>query len=178
MIKKINGNKINLRQISKNDAESIYVNASDYEISQYTFIPYPYTMNHAKDFITRAKDAFNNASEFHFGIEEREQGDIIGMVGLQFIDYTHKRAELGYWLGKRYWGKGFTTESVKLMLGFAFSRLNLQRIQAFVFPENKASMQVLEKCGFNQEALLRKYQCKNNLQTDSYIYAIVRDDYF
>ncbi|MCO5587950.1 hypothetical protein L7F22_041903 [Adiantum nelumboides] len=68
------------------------------------------------------------------------------------------RAELGYVLRKAHWGKGFTTQAVKLALVQGFKELEIQRVEAFVYPENKASQKVLLKAGFVEEGLLRKYK--------------------
>jgi len=78
---------------------------------------------------------------------------IIGSIGLHFQGNSNcpleeNEAELGYWLGELFWGKGYATEASKIMIKYAFEQLGLQRLKAVVYEENRASKHVLEKCNF------------------------------
>lgn len=84
------------------------------------------------------------------------------------------RAELGYVLRKKHWGKGFTTQAVRLALVQAFKELDIERIEAFVHPENKASQKVLLKAGFVHEALLRKYRFVKGSFRDCIIFSYIK----
>lgn len=86
------------------------------------------------------------------------------------------RAELGYVIGRKYWGKGFTTQAVKLALCLGFQELQIHRIEALVYPENKASQRVLEKVGFVQEATLRKYIYAKGKVRDCIMFGYVRPE--
>jgi RimJ/RimL family protein N-acetyltransferase len=71
---------------------------------------------------------------------------VVGCIGLKNIDLVSRKANLGYWIGEQYWGRGIATECVALVIDYAFSSdLELKEISAYVFPENKASIRVLEK---------------------------------
>ena len=77
---------------------------------------------------------------------------------LKKISWAKKKADIGYWLAKEYWGKGVMGEAVSLVLKFAFFKLKFVRVGGLVFEENKASIKVLEKTGFKYEGKLRKYR--------------------
>ena len=84
------------------------------------------------------------------------------------------RAELGYVVAKKYWGKGIATQAVKLALQRGFTDLNLERIEALVAPENEASIRVLEKSGMEREAFLKKYVIHRGRLRDRFIYGLTK----
>src|ERR671938_1340165 len=84
---------------------------------------------------------------------------LVGSIGLKNIDLINKKADLGYWIGQEYWGRGIATECVGLIIDYAFysSDLGLREIIAYVFPENKASIRVLEKNGMKNKGEVNEY---------------------
>ena len=106
-IKRIPGIKINLRPITKDDAASIYTYARNRSISRYTFLPHPYTRKDADEWVITSSERNASGIDFNMGIELPASGEIIGMISLNNIDVINRNAELGYWLGKPFWGKGF-----------------------------------------------------------------------
>lgn len=109
-------------------------------------------------------------SEIRFAIDSG--GEVIGGISLRNIE-GHK-AEIGYWLSEKYWGRGIMTKAVKLVCGFGFGKLRLRRIYATLFSNNRASARVLEKAGFKREGLLRKLHKKDGRLVDALMYAKVR----
>ncbi len=109
--------------------------------------PYPYTLDDAVAFLELAK----NGSLGHvFGIYD--DNTFIGCCSLiPQNDVYHINAEIGYWIGETYWGKGYATKPVKLLLDYAFQKLELLRVYAYIFEYNTASMKVLEKAGFEKK---------------------------
>ena len=162
-----------LRPFKRGDEASLAENINNKKIYRNTLlIPYPYTLKDAKEWI--AKNLKNlkkeKATMVNFVIDIR--GEVAGSVGFSKIE-GHK-AEIGYWLGKKYWGQGIMTEAVKLATKFGFEKLKLKRIYAYVFPWNKASMRVLEKAGYKLEGVLKKHVEKDNKFVDDYLFAKVR----
>jgi ribosomal-protein-alanine N-acetyltransferase len=84
-----------------------------------------------------------------------------------------KSAQIGYWLGEAYWGRGIATAALRTVAPHAMSRLGLVRLEARVFAWNPASMRVLEKCGFEREGVLRRSVWKDDTVIDSVLYARV-----
>jgi len=159
---KLNGALIHLRELSLNDAKFI-TNFINYNIAKNLFdVPYPYTIKNAVDFIKSAPSDLSSFKAIHFAIEHRKSlanGSLIfvGVIGLKSIDKVNKKANLGYWIDEEYWGKGIATASVQLIISYTFSELGLQEIYAYVFPENKPSIRVLEKNGLNLIEEINEY---------------------
>jgi len=133
------------------DAEDIS-NLMSYNISKSLWqIPYPYTVENASNFINSSNRDFESQKAVNFAIEYKNnpegESPLVGIISLKNIDLNKKKAIVGYWIGELYWGKGIATESVALVITYAFSMLGLEEICAYVFSENKASIRVLEKNG-------------------------------
>ncbi len=133
--------------------------------------PHPYTLKDAQNWIKRAK----KLPDTEFAICSATE--VIGGIGLHLMeDICRRSAEIGYWLGEPYWGKGIATGAVKEIVNYAFSNFDLVRLHAFVFEWNPASARVLEKSGFKLEARLAKSVTKEGQTVDCFLYALVRDE--
>jgi RimJ/RimL family protein N-acetyltransferase len=97
-------------------------------------------------------------------------------VGLR-IEQEDDRAELGYWIGKPYWGHGYCTEAARAVIGFGFEQCQLNRIHASCFSRNPASGRVLQKIGMTHEGRLRCHAKKWDAFEDIEMYAILRGDW-
>jgi len=129
-------------------------------------IPYPYTENDALDFFDHID---GNPSEKVCAVFF--EGELCGMVSLSLQkDVYRHSAEIGYWLGEPFWGKGIATEVVAMMTYYGFEKMQLKRIYAIVFENNKASMRVLEKNGYQKEGVLVKAILKNGELMDEHRY--------
>ena len=175
--KPITGTRINLRPITKSDAESIYKYARDRAISRYTFLPHPYTRKDADDWVITSSERNASGIDFNMGIELPSTGEIIGMISLNNIDVINRHAELGYWLGKPFWGKGMVSEAVALVVNYTFRRLKLVRIYARVMHPNTTSAHLLEKCGFAYEGTLRRHIKRNGRYLDDVRYGLLVEDW-
>ena len=114
---------------------------------------------------------------FSLGIEFKETKEIIGMVSLMNVDYDNKNAEIGYWLGKKYWGKGIMKEAIKLILDFGFKKLKLVRIYAKVMHPNITLAKLLEKSGFKYEGRMRKTILRRGKWMDDLRYSILNSEF-
>ncbi|MBI5404829.1 MAG: GNAT family N-acetyltransferase [Candidatus Kerfeldbacteria bacterium] len=169
----LRGKHLNLRPMRANDAAAFAVQANDREISRNTIsVRYPYQLKDAQSFIQKTKKYWRERPLVHtvFGIEV--DGKIVGCIGLHKIVPGHK-AEIGYWLGRSYRGRGLMTEAVRLVVRYAW-RLRLHRVYAFTFLWNTGSQRVLTKAGFRHEGILRKNVKKNGRALDDHIFSIVR----
>jgi|SRR5271157_4923930 len=132
--------------------------------------PHPYTRRDGIDFLDYAQ---TQDPECSFAIEYG--GEVVGGVGFQLgRDISRISAEMGYWLGEEFWGRGLATRAVTAAAGWAFDHYKLARVYAFVFTHNVASIRVLEKSGFEREGLLRRSAIKNGVVIDQYLFAKVR----
>ncbi len=174
---KIVADKISLRTLRASDVVSLFQNAKDKDIAKYTTLPHPYKLKNATDFIKITKKNQRQKKAYELGIELKETKEIIGMVSLMDIDSRNKNAELGYWLGKKYWGKKIMKEAIKLILNFGFKRLKLVKVYARVAHPNIASARLLEKSGFTYEGKLRKKEFRNKRWCDELRYSILREEF-
>lgn len=133
-------------------------------------IPHPYTESDARNFISRALEGLD--SELRLGIVLRESDTLCGGVGLR-IEADHRRAELGYWIGVPYWGKGYATEASRALVDYGFGTLGLHRIFASHFANNPASARVLRKIGMRHEGSLRAHVLKWGEFIDLEMYGMV-----
>lgn len=102
-------------------------------------------------------------------------GQAVGGIGFELQpDVFNRSAEMGYWLGEPFWGRGIMTEAVKAMTSYAFARFDLYRVYAGVFASNPASARVLEKAGYRLEARLSAAVFKDGQVLDQWMYAQVR----
>lgn len=130
--------------------------------------PSPYTIEDAERWITLNEIALQ---KFFFCIEY--QGKPAGGIGLDIQGDMHRfTAELGYWLGEEYWGKGIATASIKAITVYALKSLNLKRIYATASIKNVASVKAMEKAGYVFEGILKKYAYKNGEDIDAAMFAM------
>jgi RimJ/RimL family protein N-acetyltransferase len=130
-----------LRAPRLGDAKVVKTLANDRRIAENTArIPHPYKLSDAEDFISSA----NRSNETVFLITARNV--VIGACGFAQVD--RHPPEIGYWLGTKYWGKGYATEAVRALIDHAFTDLDSEALQAAARVTNPASRRVLEKCGF------------------------------
>ena len=138
---------------------------------------YTVEMQHKK--ILESMEMLKLQREYSFGIYEPLTKQLIGHIALYAIKRVpYSSAFVGYSLDERYVGQGIATEAVSLMLQLAFEQLKLHRVEAYIAPDNIASIRVIEKNGFQQEGLLRKLLYINGQWIDHYQYAILEEEYF
>ncbi len=134
-----------LRLLAPEQAEAIQRLASDARIAATTRIPHPYPEHGARDFIAAQIEARQRGTAWTFAITD--QDELVGVCGIEGIG-GEDPPELGYWIGAPYWGRGYATAGVKLLLEFAFQNLLLDQVRAHALERNTASRRVLEKSGF------------------------------
>jgi [ribosomal protein S5]-alanine N-acetyltransferase len=160
---------ISLRDYKTSDAERLVLLADNYNVSRYlvdTF-PYPCTQQDADWWIETGSKANNEVTKV---IEA--QGEFVGSIGLSpQTGWKNHMAEIGYWLGEAYWGRGIAAEALKIMTDYAISNLKYKKLFAPVLEPNKASMRVLEKCGYKLEGILQQEVFKEDRYFNIYHYA-------
>src|SRR5512147_2131050 len=134
-------------------------------------IAHPYTEDDARAFLEGLASPAAKVGMF-----EMASGNLVGGIGLNVED-LHRRAELGYWVGVPYWGRGYATEGAREMLRHGFEDLNLNRIYAGVFAGNPASERVLRKIGMKHEGTARQHFQKWGQFLDDECYGILASDW-
>ncbi len=162
-----------IRDWASEDAAALARYANNREIARWLRdrFPSPYTAADAQAFL-----AVVSRQDPRTVFAIATQGETIGGVGLKFGDDVHRfTAELGYWLGEPFWGRGIMTEAVRRFVPWAFEHLEVHRIYAAAFAENDASIRVLEKAGFEREGRLRASVFKSGRIHDQLLYAKIKD---
>jgi RimJ/RimL family protein N-acetyltransferase len=131
--------------LSLEDADAVQRLASDAAVAATTRIPHPYPENGARDFISSQLKERADGTGYVFAIKDRQE--LVGVCGLHGIEAGRAR-ELGFWIGRPFWGKGFASFGVNMVLQFAFQNLRLERVGSCALESNAASRRVLEKNGF------------------------------
>ena len=171
----LKSNDIVLRKLIPSDRFDLAKQANNINVSQNLRdgFPHPYTIDDALYFI---ENIANSAKNHIFGIFYR--GEYCGNTGLHPGEDVYRRsAELGYFIGEKFWNQGIATRSVKLITDYGFIELDIIKIYAGIFEFNNPSMKVLEKCGFKLEGILKKAIIKNNEIWDEYRYGLVNPEY-
>jgi ribosomal-protein-alanine N-acetyltransferase len=171
----------------KDDAESLAKTANNPNVARYlrnTF-PSPYTLADAEFWLNLSQ---NDTSQYSYPIIDPTTGFVMGGIGMRPEKDVHCRsAELGYWLGEEYWGKGVMSELVPAFVDWCFDNIkvkdnvgddvDLVRITAMMMDRNKASEHVAKKSGFAYEGVLRASVWKGGIVMDQTLYSIIREDW-
>lgn len=168
--------QVHLSEFRSSDKPAFIEHLNEPDIYDRTLrIPFPYTDADADEWLALVvKITEQQGQPVHFAI--RSANDALmggcGFDGFQ-VGKSH-RAEVGYWLAKQFWGRGIMTAVVQRVCQHAFEEFGLVKITAHVFTHNPASARVLEKCGFEQEGLLRKHYLKDSKLIDARLFALLR----
>lgn len=166
-----------LRLPTEGDGHAIASLCGDFEVARTTSsIPHPYTMEDARDFIAFSLEQAESGGALNLAITRKGGGALVGMVGL-ILDPAHRRAELGYWVGREHWGRGYASEAARAIVGHAFQRLGVERIFAGYFAGNEASWGVQRKLGFRREGVQRRHVLRFGETHDLVMSALMREDW-
>ena len=175
---KLETDRLLLRPLVPEDAQTVARLAGRREIADTTLsIPHPCSEQQAQEWIALRAAQGNPAKQIAFGITIKADGQLIGAAGLGDIDPEHCHAEMGFWIGVEWWGKGFASEAAAAVLRHGFEGLKLNRICANHMVRNPASARVLEKVGMRREGLQRQRLRKWGVFEDVVMMAMLRDDW-
>ena len=162
--------EIKIRKWRLSDLENLVQYANNEKISNYLAdaFPFPYTKEFGLEFIKRVSK--ENPTRVFTITSENEA---IGSIGIfPDKDIYRKNGAIAYWVAEPYWGKGIATSAINQILKYGFDKLGLTRIYAKPFGSNISSQCVLEKSGFELEAIIPNAVFKNSLYLDEKIYGI------
>lgn len=166
-----------LRPFEQADARDVQLLAGEYQVAATTLsLPHPYPDGAAETWIAFREDAARHGHGYTFAIIVRETNRLAGCVSLNLTS-EHQRAEIGYWLGSRFWGNGYATEAAKLVLRFGFEELGLNRIWGAAMTKNPASSAVLRKIGMQFEGCFKEHIRKWNVFEDVDYYGMTKSNF-
>lgn len=166
-----------LRSFTLEDAADLQRLVGEFDVaSTLTNMPHPYEDGMAEEWMQTCSEKFENDEALNFAITRRTDKQLIGGMGFR-RDLKNENAELGYWIGKPYWNRGYATEAAKAVVAYGFEVLKLNRIHARRFKRNPASGRVLEKIGMQYEGCLRQHIKKWDNFEDLMTYGMLKSDY-
>ena len=168
--------RVLLRPFALTDAHEVQRLAGDRDIASTTgSIPHPYDDGIAEQWIATHQRRFEQGTWLDLAITLDPGGALVGALGLRF-EPEHDRAELGYWIGKPYWGRGYATEAARAPVYYGFNTLGLHRIYARHFTRNPASGRVLQKIRMTHEGHRRRHEKKWGVYEDEELYGMLKDE--
>jgi len=169
------GQHATLRPWRQADAPSLVKYANNPNVARQLRdrFPHPYTAADARNFIQSFAQA-RPVTTFAITVADEAVGGAGFSPGADVERYS---AEVGYWLGEPFWGRGLTAEAVQLLSAYAFNTCSMLRLFALPFADNAQSIRVLEKAGYTREAILRASSVKEGAVRDQALYALVNQNW-
>lgn len=171
------GEKIRLRAYRREDIPMAQAFLNDPEVRRLLApgIPYPYTLENEYawyDQLSALKDAYD------FAIETLEGSRYIGGCGIANVDWKNRLAEVGIFIGDHgFWGKGYGTDALRVLMRFAFEEMNLNKIKLNVYDFNTRAIRSYRKCGFVLEGTLREALFREGVYHDTLCMGILKREY-
>jgi ribosomal-protein-alanine N-acetyltransferase len=173
----ITTSRLALRPVSETDTDALFAIFSNPEVMRYWSTPPLPDRAAATGLFEEIQNGFRQHKALKWGIAQRRDDALIGTATLFNLEFNHRRAEIGYALGRAYWRQGYMNEALKALIVYAFSGLNLHRLEADVDPRNAGSIRTLERLGFQREGFLReRWQVAGEIQ-DAFFYGLLRPDW-
>jgi RimJ/RimL family protein N-acetyltransferase len=169
--------RLTLRPFALADAPEVQRLAGDRDVAATTgTIPHPYEDGVAEEWISSHPAGLELETNVVYAVTGAAAGTLYGAIGLA-VAMEHRRAELGYWIGRPYWGRGYCTEAASAVLRYGFEDLGLRRIMARHFGLNPASGRVMQKIGMAHEGQMRQHFYKWDHYEDIEFYGILVDEW-
>ena len=166
-----------LRSLTLEDAPDIQRLVGEYDVAATLYdVPHPYEDGMAEEWIRSCSEKLEKNKALNFAITLRTDQNFIGAIEIR-LDPEMESGELGFWIGKPYWGCGYCTEAAKAVVAYGFEVLKLEHICAYHFQNNLASGRVLQKTGMHYEGRLEQFVQKRNQCEDLIGYGILKEDY-
>jgi ribosomal-protein-alanine N-acetyltransferase len=175
-MKLVVNDQVHLSEFRASDKDALVAHLNDRDIYDRTLrIPFPYAEKDADEWLALVTKATKQQGcPVQWAIRSAADALIGGCGFADFQVGKSHRAEVGYWLAKPFWGRGLMTAVVQRLCRHAFEEFGLVKVTAHVFLHNPASARVLEKCGFQQEGLLRKHFLKDDEFIDARLFGLLR----
>lgn len=176
--KRIESEHLILRPFVMEDADAMYRNwASDPEVTKFLSWPTYKSVEDAHAILDIWVPQYADNTFYQWAIELKELGEPIGSISVVNSDDRVDMVEIGFCIGRNWWGQGIMTEAFQAVIDFLFEEVGVQRIEAGHDPNNPASGAVQRKCGLKYERTLRRSIRSNQGITDKAVYAILKEEW-
>ena len=166
---------ITLISLSLDDASDIFIILDGEREYMREWLPFVDHTHEAADTF-KALQGLVASENKQFTIRHKEQ--LVGLIGFKDTDFTNKRTEIGYWLSESAQGKGIMTQAVRALLGYAFSEMNMNRVQIKTAVENIKSSNIPKRLGFQLEGIERDGELLvDNVYTDINVFSLLKKEF-
>ncbi|WP_405111734.1 GNAT family protein [Paenibacillus sp. FSL K6-1217] len=176
MITELRTERLILRQMSTADSASLFTIWSDPEVTRFMNISSFTDESQAVEMIELLGKLAAENQAIRYSIIKAESEQIIGSCGFNSLDNDNAKTEIGYDLGREFWGKGYVSEALLALIDYAFNTLNFNRVEAKVEPANINSIKVLQRLNFSLEGTLRQSERSKGTFIDLCMYSKLATD--
>jgi len=166
-----------LRRFTQDDISDVLTFASQPSVARVTSERIPATEEGVREYILlqNSYQPFQKNKVFELAVERKEDGKVIGLLGL--IRQDHGQGEMGWVLGVEYRGKGYATEAARALMEYGFNSLGLHRIHADTSTDNLAARKIMERLGMRREDVMRGAVYEEGRWVDRYVYGMTADEW-
>lgn len=165
-----------LREKRDSDVEDFFYYYSDPEVNKFILCQIPQNLEEARQELHYWRGVFYRNDGIYFAIADKANDRLIGSIGLSTYNSYHSRIEISYDLSREYWRRGIASKSIVSVTKYAFETLGINRVEAFVAVNNLPSKNLLLKCGFELEGILRKHRYHRGCYVDVFSFSVLRTD--
>lgn len=171
------GEKVILREYRKNDTENVLDYINDFETKKFLTpgIPFPYKFE--DELLWYEKNVPSEKGTYSMAIEEKITGEYLGGCGINSLNWKNSVAEIGIFIAKPFWNKGYGTDAIKLLIKFIFEEMNIHKVKLETYSFNQRAIRCYEKCGFTKEGILREELFREGKYHDIILMSILKDEY-
>lgn len=176
---KIETERLILREFVMDDTEAAFRNwNSDSKVTEFLQWSAVNGISESEKIMRSRVDRYTDMSFYQWAIVPKDFGEPIGTISVVDMDERTEKVQIGYCIGSKWWGQGYTSEAFSAIIPFFFQEVKAKRIEAQHDPNNPNSGSVMKKCGLQYEGTLRKADWNNKGIVDACIYGLLADDYF
>jgi [ribosomal protein S5]-alanine N-acetyltransferase len=177
MMPMLRGHRVTLRVLRDEDVPALYEIFGDADAMRYFGFPALDDLAGARKLLAETRALAAAGTLFQWGVATHRDDIVIGTTTLFRIDERNRRAEIGFALARKAWGRGYASEAVGLLIRHAFEDLNLHRLEADPDPRNAASIRLLVRHGFKCEGFLRERYFHEGEPQDAAYYGLLRPEW-
>ncbi len=167
-----------LRQFQNGDAADMFKNwASDPDVTEFLTWPVHADVQVTETVVRSWIERYSDPSFYNWAMELKDGGEIIGNISVVKLDEKIEAAEIGYCMGKAWWGQALMPEALTAVIAYLFDEVDLNRVTAYHDTNNPKSGSVMRKAGMKQEGVLRAAGIKQGIYYDKAVYSILRSEW-
>ena len=176
--RKLETERLLLRRFELSDAEEMFENwANDSEVTKYLTWPAHQNITVTKSVLEDWVSQYDNNQYYQWGIELKEDNQLIGSIGIVRLDNQIKSVHVGFCIGQKWWGKGIMSEALEKLMDYFFNEIKANRVDSRHDPRNIGSGKVMQNCGMLYEGTVKQGDWNNQGICDYSIYGLTLEDY-